>query len=1495
MDYARIRGKDSGKHLAFEELVCQLARREPQPLGADFRRIHGAGGDGGLEAYWRQPDGSDIGYQAKYYLKSSEINWSSLDDSVTRALKTHPDLTEFVVALPCDLTDNTGRNGAGKTGWQQWDARKTKWESLVPEGKYVKFTVWTAFELTHRLLLPSAEGLKRYWFGDLEFSVQWFSDNASIAIESLEERYHPDDHVEVASERIFKVRLRDEVIVEEIRSLFGLVWAESDLDDLHEMVGDSGQQSLESIIANVTSFINIASGFHDDPWCSWPTASTISLADNLIDSIADLYHKLRYKRLPYADRLVKLIKLERAIRGLRDHLKKREFYGENKPSILLYGKAGSGKSHLLGRIAEQAVKDGKVAILILGQQMSNGDIWHQIMQRVGVFDTTVDVFLQALSASAEASGSRGLILIDAINEGPGYKLWRNELAGFIARVERYPNLVLVLSCRTEYKSYVIPRFIEQSLASAEVRGFVTDAEQSKAARVYLGKRGISQPDTPWLSAEFVNPLFLRSACLALQKANQKWFPKGLVGTRKVFSFYLESIARNLGVGRDGSDELITPTYQTLLAVASAMAKSRSDYIERSEATRMAADKFSDFPSPPDLSWLDVLLRNGLFRLDPHPDFPEPDPFESPDEVVRFSFQRLQDYLMGAALMNEIQCPAQALQSGVLDFLHDEVGLDWEWNGLAEALSVQFPERFGLEFVDVLPGEMDIWINDKPARDAFIESLRWRSDDAFSERTREIYDLFVEFDEDYFEILIQVSANAGHPWNALALHRALADLPMSKRDSIWTRKVNSLGIDEGSVTQRLINWCAYEQNTKISPDVQYLCALTMAWLTTSTYREIRDKATKALSNLMVHNAELYCKLCNDFACVDDLYVHERIHAAAYGACCVDPNSSRLRLYSKTAYLAVFNRIPVPVSILLRDSALGIVQLAVYHGALHGVVDLARAMPPYNSAPILLFVTEEELKAVSKHAGGSEIRSSCGDWGGDFGDYEVRPRVTSFIDVLLSSPEPITNSEIYDLFEEEVIKHSEVRVRCLQLLRDVKPNPFRDLRLHRGKEEIAEAAELFKNAEMLLLSDLEALEKQRYFDEFRSSLERDSDEPERMPHIDVPSAQRWIAKRAYDYGWTEELFPNDRSYHHNHGRERPAGERIGKKYQWLALDELLCSLADNHWMAEKNSHGSRRYTGPLDIGFHRHIDPTMLLSEDSETNFGDQIEHHKIHLQPVAEPEVGKWPFWEDPTTSMPGYITRSDLAGKSWAVLHEHRSVSDRYDDDSRRQHGLRTQEWRFLLPVIVKKQDSDALRGFIRKQENIRVDEWSTRNATDDGYLLEAPWRSTWDQSQWETQHFSQSAQIDVAFPCFRYHWESHLDASMPEGAHALLPAPWLAHRLRLRPMSDNRNAYVDSAGAVRFVCGRSPSDGSYAFIDQELFQAFLDEDGLDCIWVFVAERAAWPGGENEHASRRRSDGLIWIEEGRTRMDHRTDDWARGESEKYLTTPLAPKRRKPRF
>src|SRR4029077_16118748 len=85
------------------------------------------------------------------------------------------------------------------------------------------------------------------------------------------------------------------------------------------------------------------------------------------------------------------------------------------------------------------------------------------------------------------------------------------------------------------------------------------------------------------------------------------------------------------------------------------------------------------------------------------------------------------------------------------------------------------------------------------------------------------------------------------------------------------------------------------------------------------------------------------------------------------------------------------------------------------------------------------------------------------------------------------------------------------------------------------------------------------------------------------IDIAAARRWVAKRAYDFGWTKKRFAHEFVHHRDYSRERPLIERVGKKYQWLALDELLCGLSDNYWMGGLFGGGTRRYDTPLDVGF------------------------------------------------------------------------------------------------------------------------------------------------------------------------------------------------------------------------------------------------------------------------------------------------------------------------
>src|SRR5687767_11393497 len=124
IDFREIRPYDGDKRKGFEELICQLARRESGHKTEEFRRVDGAGGDGGVEAYWLLEDGTEHGYQAKYFLATKDIDWSQIDKSVRAALEQHPKLTQYTIAIACDLTDRSGNLGRGKTGWEHWAIHK---------------------------------------------------------------------------------------------------------------------------------------------------------------------------------------------------------------------------------------------------------------------------------------------------------------------------------------------------------------------------------------------------------------------------------------------------------------------------------------------------------------------------------------------------------------------------------------------------------------------------------------------------------------------------------------------------------------------------------------------------------------------------------------------------------------------------------------------------------------------------------------------------------------------------------------------------------------------------------------------------------------------------------------------------------------------------------------------------------------------------------------------------------------------------------------------------------------------------------------------------------------------------------------------------------------------------------------------------------------------------------------------------------------------------
>ena len=121
----------------------------------------------------------------------------------------------------------------------------------------------------------------------------------------------------------------------------------------------------------------------------------------------------------------------------------------NLPALMLVGDAGHGKTHLLCSVAEKQIAAQKPAILILGQQFVDAEPWSQITTLLSV-SCDRDAFLGALDAVGEASGCRALIMIDAINDGPGVRFWLKHLAGMLSHLQSFPHVGIALTIRTAY-------------------------------------------------------------------------------------------------------------------------------------------------------------------------------------------------------------------------------------------------------------------------------------------------------------------------------------------------------------------------------------------------------------------------------------------------------------------------------------------------------------------------------------------------------------------------------------------------------------------------------------------------------------------------------------------------------------------------------------------------------------------------------------------------------------------------------------------------------------------------------------------------------------------------------------------------------------------------------------------------------------------------------------------------------------------------------------
>lgn len=1495
IDWKAIRPCKGSQSGGFEELCAQLARSE-SPSAAKFDRKGSP--DAGVECFSVFPDGSEWGWQAKYFFSLGNTQMQELDSSVRTALDKHPNLVCYVVCAPMDRPD--ARAPGRKSALQRWESHVKKWAGWAQERcMNVEFVWWGSSELIDRLSRNEHVGRRRYWFGQQGFDQDWFCSRLNESIKAAGARYTPEIHVDLPIARDLDRFSRSDRTFTEVKSLaVGIRRARQGLAHASRSLEDPSLRSDVDYLSKTTgSVLDALNELEPCPFGPLPFPKVVKTAEQartavsqVLDRMGELHREREidarddrtspgYYDDPWRSLRFYLNSLQSELQKLVGKCNRADSLADSQ-ILLLKGDGGTGKTHLLCDFAKSRVFNQLPTILLMGQRfLTSDEPWAQALQLLDLASTNAEEVVGALEAAAQASGCRALVIVDALNEGNGRKIWRPHLSAFLGRATKSPWIGVIISVRSSYEKVMIPEDVMASAKHVIHRGFA--GHEYDAVKAFFAHYGLEFPSAPILHPEFSNPLFLKTFCKGLQESGERRIPKGFNGITTAFNLYLKGINDRLAspefLDFDARDDLVR---KALNGIAERLAANGTRWLSRTDA-RTIVDTFlpgRDYSQ----SLFSALVAEGILTEDV-------DRWSegTPEAVVFITYDRFADHVICDHLLSaflDADDPQSAFsKDGRLAYICDEER--YIQRGLIEALSIQLPERTGKELMRLVPNALDY----TDFARAFLHSIIWRKHEAISDDTLAVLDELDQREDfaDYLlEALMSLSTIPGHPLNADWFHSRLGQDKMPDRDSWWSTYLHRAWGTEGPV-DRLVDWASdLSVDDELEDGVVDLAATTLAWMFATPNRFLRDRATKALVVLLTNRMEAVERLVNRFADVDDLYVAERVYASAYGVAMRSHDAKAVGELAEKVYERVFASGAPPAHILLRDYARGVIERAIRLGSSIDIKeDLIR--PPYfsnwpdipNEDVVNTLTPKWERGAWDDgdlEWSRNQIRHSVmGEVLGDFAHYVIGTDFKSNWLILRiheeawQSPGQRLQALISKFSEPEILAWD-----AYQLAKSKVP-PIVDFVDEAGKVaktwnvvssafdqhtvELARAKAQLAHGRLIA----ELTEEHRIEWDVISRDMKDFTVTE-GPRFDTRLVQRYIVWRVFDLGWTVERFGRfDRFDVPNMGRTAAKAERMGKKYQWIAYHEILAYVADNFQYREKYVEDSFlcKYEGPWQESL-RDIDPSLTLqSLPGGTSWGSHDPSWWAREHYESWDEDASHRDWLARCHGLPVMEKLLDVVnpvdGTRWLNGNGSFGWRQSYPVDQEPYEHARRELGIGFTGYFVRAEEAESFMSWART-----VDFWGRwmpePRESYSTYLGEYGWAPAYEQSLPDGSGFDDSARptspdgkvcpVAIRPVSFVYTAEGGgFDCSVKDHITLRLPHYDFIRSLDLRPSHSGADFVNPTGTLVAFDPTAHETGPNALLLNKEFLEIYLREQDLAICWVVLGEKmlvGGNPGGE---------------------------------------------------
>lgn len=1464
IEWNTLRPWNNSQQNAFEELCCQLACCEK--VAGGFTRFGAP--DGGIECAWTLKDNTEYGWQAKFFDRLEKSQIRQIEESIETSLRTHPKLARFTLCLPFNLSDPRIPNFS--SAMSRWKSVVAKWEKKAKKTRS-KFEIrlWGETEIFERLSKTEHRGRYYFWFNKQYLDKDWLKQKLDTQCAAVGARYTPELNVRVPIAALFEGLCRTKIYYESLLFMAGkLRHAMSDFANDRMINGSYGATNLRAIVESLLSLINsvdfdgIASiNFHEIAQMaaevkskSWDCDkaledAAVTIKNDFKPSLDKPYlspESFQYERSKLRD----IIDLAR---NIEDFSLNDASALANTPALLVVGKAGTGKTHLFFDIASSRVAAGLPTLLFLGKQFFAVDPWAQITQKLEL-DIDSSTLLAALAAAAEATNSRALIMIDGINEGEGINVWPSHILSFLATVRKFPRIVVALSIRSSYERIVFDEDISSgTVIRVEHHGF--SSVQYDAVKSFFKYYQIIQSTAPLMHAEFQNPLFLSILCKTLVRQNQVTMPADLDGLTDLFEAFIESVDKALS-RRLKTDLETRHVRRAISKLATAMTIGPTTWLTRERAKELIPETFGSNEVSDSLFHL--LIEEGILLEDYIWDE------GGKHAVVGFTYERFSDHLIAKILLelhfdntNPIDCFSVSQPIGRL---FQSESKSWNSNGLIEALAIQVPERAGRELPSLVSRAAN-WITVKRA---VIESLLWRRPQTINPDTEAYLDQYIrpfeETQELLLDVVLSVTAQQQHPYNANYLHKRLLALSMTDRDAIWSMHLHQQ-YGAGSAVDRLIE-CAWsmENAARLSDESAELLGVTLSWFLTSSNRFLRDCTTKALVTLLTPRLPILRSILKTFKSVDDVYVTERLYAVAYGCVMRSSDNKTLNLIAHDVFENCFqSNKPIP-HILARDYARGLIECADARGESLNF-NIASSRPPYKST-FPTFPTESEIDCLvkeleKKESDGSRyatsnLHTSCTENMGDFFNYCVSPDVRRWSNRKIDVVRPKTRKEVYEIFTKSLNKQQRA------YWKKYKDNAFGSFEvksfikyIKTGQEfKVIEPDEKAVCMIETALRKLLNINQLKMLDEavlpyMREHMHEESDE---FPNDEVG---RWIFKRVVDLGWCPTLFGAFDRNIDRAGRQARKAERMGKKYQWIALHEILAYISDNYAFKHGifNDDMETVYNGPWQLSI-RDIDPSFILARTEREEWdapGDIWWFPATYEKWSTEKSNLEWIKARNDIPNPLKFLSTITCDGKQWLMLDGSKHFEQPIPLGADRNAVERRELWIRVKTYFVRNAHASLMLKWLNSHD--LLGHWMPDSGSlNEVFLGEAFWSPAYKhtdnpyfgQAGW-TKGYSSKFEPRIPRPLLltteEYQHGSGNDCSIDDTPHVDLPCKYIVTQMNLRWDGTTGN-FVDRHGNV---IARDPSVSERGpgaiVVRQEDLMSLCRAEKLGLIWTITGEK----------------------------------------------------------